>query len=159
MNPVVPGSRWFPALAAVLWLGVSAPAVGQAPFVLSESGWATGGTGTGGSFSMTAGTSASRSGPLLGGPFTLEGQVGTPSTVRASGPAPVLAYERTARGTLLLRYSGTGAVVVEAAERLGGSPARTVWSRVTLAPGPAGLGVLGEVTPGGAQQFFRLRRP
>lgn len=150
-------SHWLVLLGAASLVQVRAQA--QTPFFLTDAGWAGGGVVSGGGFTLVAGAAVARSVPLEGGGFALVSRVGAPSTVYLDSSVPVLGYELTARGTLLLKFSGTGTVVVEAAERLGSTPAQTVWTPAALSPGPAMPGALGEVSLGANHRFFRLRRP
>lgn len=150
--------RWPSVLGLVCGLLAGWRANGQVAFVLTDAGWASGGVVAGGGFTMVAGVPVTRSEPLRGGDFSLVGKIGSPSSVYAPGSAPELSYELTGRGTLLLKFSGAGTVVLETAERLGATPGPTVWAPFVPSAGPSEPGVLGEVPLSVSQRFFRLRR-
>lgn len=150
--------RWLSWLGLVCGLLAGWRANGQAAFVLTEAGWASGGVVTGGGFSLVAGVPVTRSEPLRGGDFSLVGKIGSPSSVYSPVSAPELSYELTGRGTLLLKFTGTGTVLLEAAERFGATPGQTVWTPLAPSAGLSEPGVLGEIPLSASQRFFRLRR-
>ncbi len=151
--------RWPSWLGLVCGLFAGWRANGQVAFILTEAGWASGGVVAGGGFSMVAGVPVTRSEPLRGGDFSLVGKVGSPSSVHSHVSAPELSYELTGRGTLLLKFTGIGTVLLETAERFVATPGQTVWTPWVPAAGPSEPGVLGEVPLSASQRFFRLRRP